>query len=377
MAFLECNNLRPFASLMIALSLSSTTFVSSVQGKTERPFLIANNSDPFEVDYKIKKNGKSKRAHDRSSFKLNDGFRLTDKKSQESKPVSSLKRAKPKFDLEGKAEHTDYKLKSAKDVFKAAVNEMRKTDYKEAARLFKMAGAKFGKGYETQRAEANYYEAGCLVMEGKNSKALKLYRRAWHLFKKHDPMNPYTKPILEQMCNLSVSRMKLQEKYKLDKMAPILISRNITLVGHVKDDGKRMSALLDVDQDFVDDSVHQCFVDMTCLETAEIGSNSTNALGRWLPLLAQKRTAVFSEKPDTANPVIKVKINKRFYTVNVDLPRLSSGLRTIMLVTNGEKICAIDPSTHETWLLKMKLEKNKRVSHFEWKKLTHVKPKTY
>jgi hypothetical protein len=155
------------------------------------------------------------------------------------------------------------------------------------------------------------------------------------------------------------------------------VDQNITLKGNVNDDGTRMQgekAILDVDKKFIKDSVHQCFVEMTCLETAEIGSNSTNAKNRWVPLMAYGKTAAMTATDDFFSPVIKVKINGQMQNINVVLPGLSSSQRTVLLVTDSEKIAAIDPGTNDVWLLDMKFRPNGK-GDFTWKKLMHQKSK--
>ncbi|MBX9772073.1 MAG: hypothetical protein K2X29_11920, partial [Candidatus Obscuribacterales bacterium] len=132
-------------------------------------------------------------------------------------------------------------------------------------------------------------------------------------------------------------------------------------------------AVLDVEKKFIDDSIHQCFVEMTCLETAEIGSNSTNATNRWVPLMAYGKTVAVNATDDLTCPVINVKINGRPYSVSVSLPELGAALRTVLLVTDGAKICAIDPYSNDIWLLNMKFKKPNDKAVFNWKKLLHQK----
>ena len=61
----------------------------------------------------------------------------------------------------------------------------------------------------------------------------------------------------------------------------------------------------------------------------------------------------------------------------MNLPGLANSQRTVLLVTDGANICAIDVATTDVWLLKMDLKKKKhskaRKGTFKWKKLEHQK----
>lgn len=357
---------------ILVLVTSSILFLFTASPSLAEGELICDSDNPFEVNYHLKSKPDAKKdPYVPPSLKLEDSAPDVKEKNFLLKKEKQTNKSSM---LQGKAEKIDWKILPAAEIFSGAIHLMRETKFEEAAELFALADARFDSQKKILKAEAKYYRAGCLVMSGENNKALTLYRQAWHSFQEHDPASPYVKPTLEQLCNLSVSRLKLARIHKLEKMQMIRIDRNITLVGHIED--KLDSLQGSVDRNLVDHSVHKCFAKMTCLETAELGSNVTNARGRWLPLLAANKTAVFREQKNKSNPVIKVKINNRYYSVAINLPRLSPGLRVIMLVTNGEKICAIDPSTYETWLLEMKLAKNKSINQFKWRKLTHQKPKS-
>ncbi len=246
-----------------------------------------------------------------------------------------------------------------------------------AANLFKLTAARLGKGNEKLRAECLYFEAGCRLMQNERAEAANLYKSAWNLFEKYDPGSPYKELAIEQLCDLSCSRIKEEKHIKLEGLAThraqILIDQNITLEGHASNSYVALTANILNDKKFVANCVHKCFLQMTCLETAELASNSTNARFRWLPLLAYGTPAAFALSPGDAYPFIKLKVNGRFYIVKVDLPDLNNGVRKILLVTNKEKVCAIDQDSYESWLLQMNKESDGRVYSFNWKKLLHKK----
>jgi len=89
--------------------------------------------------------------------------------------------------------------------------------------------------------------------------------------------------------------------------------------------------------------------------------------------MAYGKTAAILATDDFFCPVIKVKINGKLYNVRVALPDMVSRQRTVLLLTDGEKICAIDPGTNDIWMLKMKLKARNGKGQFSWKKLDHIK----
>jgi tetratricopeptide (TPR) repeat protein len=281
--------------------------------------------------------------------------------------------------LEGKAERTEMDLGAAENAlkdYKQAYNYLSAGKFGPAAELFKRAGDQFDQGFERYRGESRYAEAQCRRMLGQKAASSSLYQAAIKIFKEHDPESPYLKAAIEQLGNIE---LKVQEA-RLD--APprklegaIDIDRTVTLQGRIGEDGVRLSgrkALLEVEKKFIDDSIHQCFTEMTCLETAELGSNSTNAKNRWTPLLAYGNPTAVLASDDYFTPLIKVKINGKRYNVNIDLPGLTSHQQTVLLLTDGEKICAIDPATNDVWLLKMTFKKDGN-TQFKFKKLLHQK----
>ncbi len=281
--------------------------------------------------------------------------------------------------LEGTAEMTELDagaaVRASKD-YRQGLIYLEGNKFVQAADLFKRAGDQFDRGYERYCAEARYAEAQCRRMLGQKTDACRLYQAAIQLFKKYDPKSPYLEASIEQLGNISLTKQTPQMAMAPRKLVgAVNVDQNVTLQGKVDDDGTRLSgrkAVVDVEKKFVKDSVHQCFTEMSCLETAELGSNSTNADNRWVPLLAYGAPAAVNASDDYFSPLIKVRINGKLHNINVDLPGLASSKRTVLLLTDGEKICAIDPVSNDVWLLKMTLSKDGK-GEFKFKKLIHKK----
>lgn len=141
-------------------------------------------------------------------------------------------------------------------------------------------------------------------------------------------------------------------------------------------DNNRHVPLLEVnDRGLIPLIVSQCFSEMNCLETFEIGSNSLTAATDWMPLQVSGRTAAFG-LDGQAHPAFKASVNGRPYTFDVILPDLTPGrLRKVLLITNREKICAVDVESFETWLLRLQAAPDGTITSARWYKLTHVKPR--
>ncbi len=261
--------------------------------------------------------------------------------------------------------------------YQDGMTAIEKKDFALAASLFKLTAARLGTANEKLRAECLYFEAGCRLMQNERAEAANLYKSAWNLFEKHDPGSPYKELAIQQLCDLSCARLKDDKQIKLEGVArhrsQIQIDQNITLEARVSNINNSAPIVNVTDNKFIANCVHKCFLQMTCLETAELASNSTNARFRWLPLLAYGKPAAFPLSPDGDIPFIKIKVNGRFYIVKVDLPYLNNGPRKILLVTNKEKICAIDQDSYESWILQMTRESDGLVDSFAWKKLLHKK----
>jgi hypothetical protein len=127
----------------------------------------------------------------------------------------------------------------------------------------------------------------------------------------------------------------------------------------------------DITEISIKKTVLQAFVKMTCLETAELGSNYYTAADRYVPLKANGKALVISASSGFLAPIIRIRLNGHFYNVGVDLPDLSTNRKTVYLVTDERNVLAIDPATYDVWKLYAKF--NKQNSQFEWRKLTHTK----
>jgi len=280
-----------------------------------------------------------------------------------------------RFILQGKTEVIDFRL-SDFDSYKQGMAALDKRRYAEAETLFKAAAAKLDDGYEKYRAECNFFEAKCMMMQGKFDQSATLLKAAIAVFEQHDPRNPYKLAAERQVADLisGKARMdvaRLQSQASMQR-ARISVDQNITLYSRLAADDSD-PVLLRVDKDAVPTTIHDCFAEMTCLETAEIGSNVSNAVGRWQPLLVKGEPAAieFGAKP----PVINVKVNGQMKEVTVNLPMVN-GLRRILLATDNEKVAAIDVDNNDTWLLLMDAAPDGTVGHFRWALLRHAKQKS-
>lgn len=152
----------------------------------------------------------------------------------------------------------------------------------------------------------------------------------------------------------------------------ISIDQNIAIVALAPKLDTTAPFLLRLDKNSIPKTVYNCFAQMTCLETTEIGSNINNAVNRWQPLLVQGDPAAFAV--GASYPVINVKVNGRLYKIEVNLPGLRGSARKVLLMTDGENICAMDLGSYETWFLRMKRYKDGALSSVQWVKMIHVKP---
>lgn len=151
--------------------------------------------------------------------------------------------------------------------------------------------------------------------------------------------------------------------------ARVSVDQRITLIaGATKSDTNKF--LLKVDKEKVSKTVFNCFAEMTCLETAEIGSNINNAVGRWQPLLVEENPAALAL--GTSNPQISVKMNGTVY--KIALPTFQ-GLKRILLATDGEQVCAMDLDSNDSWLLRLKKNPDNTLKSVQWAKLVHMKTK--
>jgi hypothetical protein len=304
-------------------------------------------------------------------------------------PPTATTLPQPAQKLEGRAEVNALRdpnvLMKAGQSYRQGVAALSVKNVRAAADLFKLAGDQLETitGQEQFLGEARYAEAQSRRLLGQTDAAARLYQAAIDLFKEYDPLSPYLKGSLDSLKKLKpgLSGKVAQDEWRLKALANptqiITVDRNVRLKGRISDAGVRLSAekaASDVESGYVRDTVHQAFLKMTCLETAELGSNYNTAQARWLPLLADGQTASLTTSSDLNTPSISVKLNGRYYNVLVALPELSANRRTVFLLTDGSKIIAIDPSTEDVWLMVAKFG-NPKGPDFSWRKLNHHKDK--
>jgi len=295
---------------------------------------------------------------------------------------------KPTF-LKGRAEvtqHGDSNLESwqASQMYKQGVAFLSVNNLGQAAECFKLAGQGFlsSMGEGKFLAESLYAEAQARRLLGQKAQAAILYQKAALLFQRYDPLSPYLKASMDNQRKVAPKlKAKLaRNEFKLNalKLSNGIqsVDRNVILKGRVTDsesDPKLLSekGVTNVPDSYVRDTVLKAFVRMTCLETADLGSNYYTAADRYVPLKAHGKTVALAASSDFLTPVIDVRINGHFYNVSVDLPGLTANRRTVLLITDGRNILAIDPGTYDVW--KMNAAFNKRGADFSWKKLTHYK----
>jgi hypothetical protein len=282
--------------------------------------------------------------------------------------------------LEGKTEVTELLL-DEHPLYQQAMAAIDKEEYGRAVGYLQEMTAQLGEGYEPYKAECMYYEAGCHQMLNRMNAATDMYKKAFELFEKFDAQNPLKGKAWNQYFSLKHQKGSLDQP----KLTGNVEQQNVTLrpqkaliaidpnaVLEVRDNNRDIPILDVNDKTVLPLIVKECFSDMTCLETAEIGSNVTNADKRWMPLMVHGRAAAFG-MDGSANPTFRAKVNGRSYLFDVILPDLGEGVRKILLVTNQEKICAVDVNTFDTWLLRMGRAKDGRIISARWYKLTHKK----
>ncbi len=248
-----------------------------------------------------------------------------------------------------------------------------------AADCFKSAGDQFAlsTGNEKFLAEARFAEAQSRRMLGQRQAATQLYQEAVDLFRQYDPLSPYLKAAMDNL-NSSVPGLNgraslVQARLNALNAATSIqsVERDVYLKGGVSEAGTQLKGSSDVKLATIKKTVLQAFVKMTCLETAELGSNYYTAADRYLPLKANGKALILSATSGFLVPAIRIRLNGRFYNVGVDLPDLGSSHRTVYLVTDGRNVLAIDPATYDVWKLYAQFKKPN--AEFEWKKLTHTK----
>lgn len=275
--------------------------------------------------------------------------------------------------LKGNTEMVEYDLNDVQ-AYREAVTQLQQRNFSGAEFLFKQTAAQLGEGHEKYRAECFYFQAGCLVMMERTNEAIPLYKAAVSLFEQYDFGSPYKPIAIAQMSELSEAKSRADKDRLYSAIATrharISIDQRIRLVARVTGGDTTNQFLLRVERTSVPELVYNCFAQMSCLETAEIGSNMTNAAGRFHPLLVEGNPAALAVGANY--PVINVTVNGHPYKIDVKLPSLR-GSRKILLVSDKEKICALDLNSYETWLLRMDRGRDGLLNSVQWVKLLHRK----
>lgn len=276
--------------------------------------------------------------------------------------------------LQGKTEVMELILED-QSLYKQAMIAIDKEDFGKAIIYLQELIPQLGEGYEPYRAECMYYEAGCHQMLKRMNAAMDTYKKAFELFEKYDSSNPLRLRAWTQYTSLNPKALQGKVDQQNITLTPqrALIAIDPNAVLEVRENNRNIPILEVNDRQVLPVIVKECFSDMTCLETAEIGSNVTNADTRWMPLMASGRTAAFGLESGGGHPAFRVKVNGKSYLFDVILPEMAEGQRKILLVTNHEKICAVDVDSFDTWLLRMGRAKDGRITTARWYKLTHKK----
>ena len=189
-----------------------------------------------------------------------------------------------------------------------------------------------------------------------------------------DNLKSITPPLQGRLAKTDIRLKSLAEISGIEA-----VDRDITLKGRATDlddfsnslRSQKGTSTNSIAEAHIKKTVLQAFVKMTCLETAELGSNYYTAADRYLPLRADGKNIAVAAATGFNAPIINIKLNGRSYNVGIDLPELSSSRRTVYLVTDGKNVLAIDPITYDVWKLYSKLDKH--TAEFDWRKLTHQK----
>ena len=317
----------------------------------------------------------------------------------------------PRTPLQGRTEVTEMILQE-QPLYKQAMQNIAMQNFGAALVALQKLTPQLGDGYEAYRAECDYFQGVCLENLRKQAAAADMYKKAFELFAKFDETHPLkakaeakvnslkaTPPLTGQVAKRAPSVPNMQgQRGSMDRNAPLDGGISLAdLVGTIENshflrnpvksqiaiepqaqlavrDNSRDIPLLEVnDRRLIPLIVTKCFQEMNCLETFEIGSNTLTAATDWMPISVNGQAAAFGLNGQ-ANPAFKATVNGRQYTFDVVLPEFGSGLRKILLITNREKICAVDVESFDTWLLRLEPAKDGTITSARWYKLTHVKP---
>lgn len=355
----------------IALSLGSDTLIICSLGalltfvlpvySTEMPVFLSQATAKAQASGAKSDSGQSKTDSSESD---------SDRAELRTEQSGSYSESRPT--LKGATQHIEYRLNDM-EAYRRGMAALDRRDFSAAQAFFKAAAAQLGEGYEKYRGECFFFQAKCLAMSGNTQDAIQLYGMAAKLFEQYDPKNPYKGIATMQVSQLTAGRARM-DSAKLQtgvsaRHARVSIDQHITLLaGATKNDTSNF--LLKVDKESVSKTVFNCFAEMTCLETAEIGSNVNNAVGRWQPLLVEESPAAFAL--GQSNPQINVKMDGTVYKIGLPTFR---GLKRILLATDGEQICAMDLDSNDSWLLRLKKNADGSLGTVRWAKLVHMKTK--
>ena len=305
--------------------------------------------------------------------------------------------------LQGKAEvaqtlYTNYNEWLAAQFYKQGVSALQVNNFPLAAQNFKRAGDGFGMSPYDGRffGESRYAEAQCCRLLRQFPRAAQLYGEAVAIFNAYDPHSPYLKAAADQLALLSKSNVlkgKTEQFHiKLKPLPPKMdrVPRNIALKGKAIElaDGTSVATLKDEDffnggnllaraaavnvsDAFVHNKVYKAFIEMNCLEFTDLGGNYYTAPDYYKAFKSGGKTVVVGASDDFLAPSIRLTINGQQCTISMDLPGFNKASKNALVVTDGERILAIDPRTAETW--KLVASFTKKVPEFTWSKLTHIK----
>lgn len=289
------------------------------------------------------------------------------------------------FMLHGKAEvneQTENRLLAAQaaQLYRKGVLALAAKKYADAAEYFRKAGIGYEakSGNEKFLADATFAESQARRLLGQREEARRLCLQAIDLYRRYDPLSPYLKAAMDNLNNPplhgNVALFKARLKALEAATSIQSVDKDVYLKGSASDTDKTFHSgkvIADVTKASIEKTVLQAFVKMTCIETADLGSNYYTVADRYVPLQANGKALAISATSGFLAPVIQVKLNGHFHNVGVDLPDLSASHKTVYLVTDGRNVLAIDPGTYDVWKLYAKF--NKQNDSFEWHKLTHKK----
>jgi hypothetical protein len=269
-----------------------------------------------------------------------------------------------------------------------------------AAQYFKQAGDGFAMSPAQGKfqAESRFAEAQARRLLKQYAQAAKLFACAAELLGKYDPGSPYLKAALSYMNNLPGQRRlhgKASHNESKLRALPVMadmVERNLVLKGKITqlDDGTKIALLkdnefftggskrllpeaagVDLSDAYVHKTIYKAFVDMDCLEFADLGGNYYTAPDNYKVFKSGGKAVVIGASDQFWGPVLQVAISGRQYGICMDLPGMSTSSHNILVVTDGQHILAIDPRTSDTW--KLTASFSGRVPDFSWLKLTHPK----